>query len=108
MTKIQIHVFENHQPDGLQKGTFSHPNPKVRVLGDSDVSWEVQNGDATFEVKFVGFKSPFTSGEFSITNSNPRRTTNVPGRYHYAVLVRTRTGDIHTIDDCPEFEVVTN
>ena len=104
MPSIKIQVHENDQSTGEKKGTFLSPNPKIRVGYDSQVNWNLVNSGATFEVRFNGFTSPFTSNELSISDGNPRTTTRQDGLYHYTVQVK-KGSDTWTIENCPEFEV---
>ena len=106
MPQIDIDVHEdNSQPNDGNKGTFVRPHPKVNVGLNAAVNWHLVNQGATFEVKFSGFKSPFSSNELSITTENARNTDKA-GVYHYAVKVtKTATAETWEIANCPELDV---
>ena|ERR1700674_3604786 len=104
MPAIKIHVHENDQKAGEKKGTFLHPYPKVRVAKNAEVSWKLLNRGAKFELRFSGFKSPFSSKELSISDEKPRKAVN-KGLYHYSVRVTKAGKYSHVINGCPEFEV---
>jgi hypothetical protein len=106
MPQINIHVHETHQGNGERAGTFIEPHPKVRALIGDPINWHVLNPKYTsFEVKFAGGTSPFTSGEMSISDTAPRTVANVSGVFHYSVrlVIETTT---YRIQDCPELEPV--
>ena len=89
---------------GKKKGTFTSPDPLVRVHSGTWVKWRLVGlpGTATFTVNFDN-GSPFAVS--TISDETAREAIN-DGSFHYQVSV-TSGGETFSIPHCPEIEVGT-
>ena len=117
-TSIAIEVTRNSNGAQLS-GTFTQPPPLVRVKRYSYVQWQLNktHPNDTFVVSFRD-GSPFSGNQ---TTGSPFPKLNAfgdrsgaqlavnEGNFHYQVFVTDgETGNVFSIDNCPELDVDGN
>jgi hypothetical protein len=104
---IPIHVQTVDNPGVGRKGSFTSPPPRIEVLVDDQIKWQITAGQ-TFELNFssypgTGQPSPFA--QTTISDSNFYPVVN-KGDFHYTIVVKDANGNpLGEIKHCPEVGV---